>query len=334
MKIYNIESVELHITDACTHRCPYCYADAKMTPETKYADFDTVKRIIDEISTSGAKVIALLGGDPVLHPRFIDIAKHVKKRGMKVACMSNTMHIKGYTPKEMLGIIDSIDTTIHGISAETHDEFCRCPGAYDSLMCQLKEYSRLGVVTNIVVNIIPHTFDKVYEIVEGVHSHGVLVNSLLTQRILPFGRAKNKNEYNLNAEHVNSAFAQIERAAIDFGIDVSVEDPYPLCCIDKRFWEYMHGCPEGTTRIAINMEGDVSRCGAVPDYSVGNVLRTPIQSIWKESIVFNSVRKGNHLTLPECKDCGFREQCCGGCPVHCEMCNYTGNSFIGSFREG
>ena len=331
MKKYSIESVELHITDACTHRCPYCYADAKLTA-SEYANFDIIRKIVDELARSEVKVVALLGGDPVRHPRFVDIARYVKACGMKVACMSNTMVIEGHTPEQTLSFIDSIDTTIHGATADTHDAFCQSYGAYDSIMCYLETYSHLGVNVNIVINIIPQTYNKVYDIVKGVLSKGVIIDTLLTQRILPFGRAENSTEYDVVAKQVNIAFDQIEKAVSDFRIKASVEDPYPLCCVDEKHWKYMHGCPEGINRIAINLDGDVSRCGAVNDYSLGNILTTPLLQIWDSSTTLNSFRTCGHLTLPECLKCTYQGLCCGGCPVICEMCHKTGKNFIREFK--
>lgn len=332
MKKLSIETVELHITDACTHSCPYCYADAKLTPYSKYAEVSLTKRIIDEMALSGVEVVALLGGDPIRHPHFVEIAKYVKSSGMKVACMSNTMAIKGHSPEEMCKIIDSIDTTIHASTPEEHDSFCECKGAYDLSMSQLETYSQLGVVVNIVVNIIPQTYNKIYDIVRGVISRNVKVSSLLTQRILPFGRAENSKEYDVTAEQVNIAFSQIERAVGDFGISISVEDPYPLCCIEERYWKFMHGCPEGFNRVAIGIDGSVFRCGAVPDYSMGNVLDTPLLQIWGTSRVFNIVRNNSHLIIEECQNCQLRERCCGGCPVSCDMYNSIGKNFIKEFK--
>jgi radical SAM protein with 4Fe4S-binding SPASM domain len=295
---------------------------------------EKIKHIIDEVASAGAQTIALLGGDPVLHPQFVDIAKHVKRKGMRVTCMSNTMAIHVYEPEQLVDTIDGIDTTIHGANAEEHDNFCKCEGAYDSLTMRLRKYADLGVAINIVVNIIPQTYNKIYEIVSGIISRHVNVQSLLTQRILPFGRARNTSEYDVDAAQVNIAFNQIERIVRDFHIDISVEDPYPLCCIEKPFWRFMHGCPEGFNRIAINMDGDISRCGAVPDYSVGNVFLTPIDEIWKTSEAFNAVRNCNHLVLQECKECTHQKQCYGGCPVSCEICNSTKENFIAKFKEG
>jgi radical SAM protein with 4Fe4S-binding SPASM domain len=329
---YDINIVELHITDACTHRCPYCYADAKLTPTSKYADFEVLRKIIDELALSKVKVVALLGGDPVRHPQFIEIAQYVKKSGMKVACMSNTMLIKGYNPVDLVSVIDSIDTTIHGATPREHDEFCQCPGAYNSLIHQLKQYSDLGVTVNIVINIIPQTYMNIYEIAKGIISKGVAVKTLLTQRILPFGRAENSSEYNVNADQVNIAFSQIERVVADFGIEISVEDPYPLCCIEKKYWGFMHGCPEGINRVAISLDGSVSRCGAVPDYSMGNVLETPLLEIWETSDAFDSVRTCKHLILEECIQCEDRIRCCGGCPVSCELYQKNGRNFIKEFK--
>ena len=70
------ELVDLKITDACEHNCPFCYMGS--TPNGKHADRIDIFNIIRkfEIKTE----FALGGGNVLLNPNFTDIVKCIDKR--------------------------------------------------------------------------------------------------------------------------------------------------------------------------------------------------------------------------------------------------------------
>jgi hypothetical protein len=72
------ELVDLKITDFCTKMCPYCYQGS--TPTGQHG-----KDIWSRIAILGElKVfeVAIGGGEPTMHPGFIDILKHCKESGV------------------------------------------------------------------------------------------------------------------------------------------------------------------------------------------------------------------------------------------------------------
>lgn len=313
-----IKSVELHITNACTHKCPYCYMNANMNPEQiRHSDLKVLEKIFIKLEKANVETVALLGGDPVQHPNIIEILQLIRNYGMKVSIMSNTMDI--YEKEKAANLIDNIDATFHGRNAMEHDIFCECSGAFELLLNNLKFYNDKGVNVNVAVNIIPQTYDKIYEIIEAVIKRGIHVGTVLTQRILPNGRAAERNIWNASAEQVNIALSQVVQAEKDFGIDIGVEDPYPFCAIKEEYHRYMHGCPEGSTRLAVGMNGEVTKCGADPHFTRYNILKDSLDYIWNISDLFDDFREKSFLPK-ECKECKYFERCGGGCPICCQNC--------------
>lgn len=313
-----IKSVELHITNACTHKCPYCYMNANMNPEQiRHSDLKVLEQIFKKLKKANVETVALLGGDPVQHPNIIEILQLIRNYGMKVSIMSNTMDI--YENEEAANLIDNIDATFHGRNAKEHDTFCGCSGAFELLLNNLKFYNDKGINVNVAINIIPQTYDKIYEIIEAVIKRGIHVDTVLTQRILPNGRAAGKNIWNASAEQVNIALSQVVQAEKDFGIDIGVEDPYPFCAIKEEYHQYMRGCPEGSTRLAVGMNGEVTKCGADPHFTQYNILKDSLDYIWNISDLFDDFREKNFLPK-ECKACKYFERCGGGCPICCQNC--------------
>ena len=329
---FMIDNIELHITNACTQRCPYCYVDTS-GDGVKFGEFKKLQEIIEKLGKSSVASISLLGGDPALHPKFVDLIKLIRENRMDVVVMSNSMEIVGGNYTEISRYINEIATTIHGRTADEHDRFTHCPGAYERLIRNLKTFSEFGVPIDVAINIIPETYDKIYEMVSNIIHSGVSFRSLLTQRIMPYGRACNTVRWMTTADQVNIAFKQAVSCIKEFGISIRVEDPYPFCEIEPEFHQYMHGCPEGVNRIAMNMDGFFSRCGADPNYSKLNIFDHNLEEVWNKSDLFHEFRNGTYL-LEECKNCQYLSLCRGGCPIDCIQCNAAKMNYIETFRQG
>ena len=113
---------------------------------------------------------------------IIDIIKYTKQNtSMDVSIMSNTLDFGNYTEEELSKYIDNIDFTLHGRNAIEHEEFCGAEkGLYDNVTKKLGNYIKLGVNVNIAINLIPKTYNKIYEMVKSMYECGVKFNTLLS----------------------------------------------------------------------------------------------------------------------------------------------------------
>ena len=69
------ELVDMKITDACEHKCPFCYMAS--TPKGKHANAWDVYYTINKFKTKTE--FALGGGNVLLHPDFANIVKHINR---------------------------------------------------------------------------------------------------------------------------------------------------------------------------------------------------------------------------------------------------------------
>lgn len=74
------ELVDLKITDYCDRGCTYCYQGS--TTSGKHASFTNIKKIIDRLSESHCLEIAIGGGEPTSHPKFLDILSYAQKKNI------------------------------------------------------------------------------------------------------------------------------------------------------------------------------------------------------------------------------------------------------------
>jgi molybdenum cofactor biosynthesis enzyme MoaA len=69
--------VQLVVTRRCNLACPYCY---EHNPNGELIPFDALVSRIDAIHALGTVNLALLGGEPLLHPRIADIVRYAARR--------------------------------------------------------------------------------------------------------------------------------------------------------------------------------------------------------------------------------------------------------------
>lgn len=81
------------LTTRCQNRCPWCFAQQRMEMyqmqgihEMGWEHFVTSINFFQE---AGRHVVHLLGGEPTLHSRFIDIIHHIHARRMDVYVVTN-----------------------------------------------------------------------------------------------------------------------------------------------------------------------------------------------------------------------------------------------------
>lgn len=74
------------LTQKCVRSCPYCFAKKHMadSPPDDILSWENLIYIADLIQASGDEGISLLGGEPLLHPNFVDFVIYLIERGLHV----------------------------------------------------------------------------------------------------------------------------------------------------------------------------------------------------------------------------------------------------------
>jgi MoaA/NifB/PqqE/SkfB family radical SAM enzyme len=79
------------LTQRCVRSCPYCFARkhmAESAPEDVLSWEDLVY-LADLFLAGGEKRFALLGGEPTLHPEFVDMTAYLLERGFDVTAFTS-----------------------------------------------------------------------------------------------------------------------------------------------------------------------------------------------------------------------------------------------------
>lgn|GEM_PF-2413358 len=219
----------------------------------------------------------------------------------------------------MADLFSCVETTVHHWEPDEHDKVTGVPGSFRSVLKNLETLKASGSSrAGIAVNITPVTAGHVFDIVKAVKVSGVSLDYIVLQRIIPLGRASRASNLTLTRSDVDDVLPALEKVERELGVEVTVEDPFPLCVVPDRYRRFMRRCEWGYSKASVDHLGNLSRCGADPRYRLGNVFEAPLQEIWAASGILASFR-GKEYLPGRCRVCGELDRCGGGCPLSCEI---------------
>ena len=88
------------------------------------------------------RAVHLTGGEPTIHPRFIDVLKLAKKLGMRTSVGTiGTMLKRPQFAEACLPYLDEALFSIHGPDAETHDALTGREGSFEQVTAAMGRMS-------------------------------------------------------------------------------------------------------------------------------------------------------------------------------------------------
>lgn len=150
-----MKRVDIKITYQCNNRCVFCVQGDKR----EYAQIKSVAEIekaMQESFTSGIRGVVLTGGEPTLHPDFLEILSiarnigfeeiHIQTNGRRFAYLD-------FCIKAIKSGALQFMPSLHGHNAEIHDFLAGAKGSFDQTVQGIKNLNKLNqyVVTNTVI---------------------------------------------------------------------------------------------------------------------------------------------------------------------------------------
>lgn len=229
----------------CNNHCTFCL-DADAHNGTMRATSDIKVQII-EGRKRGAERLILSGGEPTMHPNFLDFVLLGKRAGYpRVQTVTNGRMFKypAFLEAAANNGLDEITFSLHGHTAKLHDALVGTPGAFEDETAGLKAALASGrFILNIDIVINKQNVRHLPEMLETFIGWGVKEFDLL--HIIPFGNAwtdaRDHLFYDLdgNLESLQEAFAYSRRPDVHLwlnrfpppyaeGFEALIQDPYKL----------------------------------------------------------------------------------------------------------
>ena len=270
--------VWLEITRKCNMRCPHCYISAG---DERVLELPTskLKEILTQMSEMGVWAVAITGGEPTLHPDFVEIVNHAHKCGLLIGIATNGLllsdDILRQIPTEGVIISISID--------DLHNAGCGTNKNFQLATDTLSRCISLGFDVNIMTNTHRQNLNEIVPLMNWAETNDVSIRSV---PFSPLGRGKNHPELaNLVSDaHLTASFwlreNQLEHSYHKrVGLCVGVIFNYGLTlaymtqrCSSGRFLCYV--CSDGTVY-------PCTMCAGEEILSPGNLLEREFAELWR-----------------------------------------------------
>lgn len=127
--------LEMHLSYACPQRCPFC-SEAQRMQEGRHHEItgELIARTLKVHVQRGITDVHLTGGEPTIHPRFVDTLALAKKLGLGTSASTNGYRLcRPEFARMALPHLDEVMFSLHGPDADLHDSQTGTPGSFTRL---------------------------------------------------------------------------------------------------------------------------------------------------------------------------------------------------------
>ena len=136
-------SITFELTPLCNLKCKMCYVRLEKTEMDEIGTILRVEdwiKIAEEAHSKGSLFLLITGGEPFLHPDFIEIYTKLSEMGFMIELYTNGSILND----EILSILKShppahMSITIYGASEETYQKVCGNGKVYSKIVDNLKK---------------------------------------------------------------------------------------------------------------------------------------------------------------------------------------------------
>jgi pyruvate-formate lyase-activating enzyme len=181
----------VRLTRACNNRCSFCLDSG--AHDGQPVPLEQVKRRIDEGRARGATRLILSGGEPTIHPAFLDLIRYGGQQGYTwIQCVTNgrMFSYERFARDAMGAGLREATFSMHAHDRETYKALT----GVDAFVQALRGLTRLidlGAIVSVDIVLTSLNLPRLKEILEFYIRLGVLEFDLL--QLVPFGRGFDEN---------------------------------------------------------------------------------------------------------------------------------------------
>lgn len=249
--------------------------------------------MISQAIPLGLRAILFTGGEPLLRKDLLGLMKFAKKNKLLVFLATNGTLIDDWFTKKFKGIVDKINVSLDGGSAEKHDSIRGIKGSFSKSIKAIQKL-RKKFNLSIAFTVSSRNLSELNAVASVAKKQGIL---LTIKRFIPIGKGAQDKSLTLSKSKYKILIEEIGRLRkvqrISFG------DPFPFSY--ERKDNCYGGCMAGIYSLSMDFDGEIYPCTKLK-ISLGNIRNKNISEIWQESKILKKLKK---------RELGGK---CGSCP--------------------
>lgn len=302
-------TMELETSHICNLRCIYCYSNAGRKLQNELT-LDEIYDAIDQGADLGVRRVILIGGgEPMMHPHIMEIARYLNRKGLAIDLFTNGTLLTPDTARELYDLGVEPAVKFNSLRADVQDYLVNFDGAWELIQRGIECLMDAGYPDDdhdlgIETIVCSQNYDEIPEIWRWARE----------RRIVPYiemitfqGRAQKRYDLNVSVERLHDLFERLRAIDRDeYGYEWQAHPPVAGL-----------NCSRHEYSCTITANGFVQPCTGV-DVHVGNIRHDSLANILSTSPVVQSLRRIRSNIKGACRDCDLLEACygCRGMAYH------------------
>lgn len=335
--------VALNLTRRCNLRCAHCYLDAGTLRDGGAHELATseVCSLLDQIAALGPEtMVVLTGGEPLLRPDILEIARHASGLDLMTVMGTNGMLLSDARVAALQEAgVWAVGISVDSLDAAYHDGFRGAPGAWAKTMAGLDACRRAGLMFQVHFSVTNDNAHELEQMIEFCRSSGAAVLNVFF--LVCTGRGETYT--NVSAETYERVLRRVAEAARDEKellvrarcaphfkrMALEMKPPLPVTLIHGY---EAGGCLAGTRYARVTPEGEITPCPYIEE-AVGSIRDSAFADIWRDAPMFRALREPR--LEGRCGRCEYT-RLCGGCRARplAKFGSLMGEDFLCRYEPG
>lgn len=321
-----------NITRRCNLKCLHCYSDSDSHSYPGELSWEQCVGVIDDLAQFGVPAVLLSGGEPLIHPRFFDLAGYAREKGIRLTLSTNGTLIDHHTAARLKSLgFSYVGISLDGIGA-THDHFRGRQGAFDKTVQAFRNCKAVGQKVGLRLTLSRHNIEDLDQILDFIEREDI--ERVCFYHLVYSGRGSGLVDvtYQDSRDAMDKIMARVLRWAEDgrprevLTVDQPADGAYLYLrlreqnparaeeVLDLLRWNGGGANGSGTGIGNIDTQGRVHPDQFWQSLTLGNVKDRPFSEIWTDASneTLAALRSRNGRLEGRCADCRFLNVCGGG----------------------
>jgi len=297
-------SLQIELTSRCNERCVHCYIphankNSAIMSELFYS-------ILEQCHDMGVLDLTFSGGEPMLHPDFIDFLRKSKEYDFSISILSNLTLLNDEIVTAMKeSRLSGVQVSLYSMDAAIHDAITQMPGSFVKTRDAILRLIENDIPLQISCPAMKQNHDSYANVAKWAAEHKVraFTDFIMMARydhttdnldnrlsLDEMGKVINDiidNDFVYQERLKEANFDEIEK------IDISENILCGVCILS----------------CCMVANGDIYPCAGWQGYVCGNVAQQPLREIWNSSPKVQYLRSLRKKDMAECADCADRQFC-------------------------
>lgn len=328
----HLGEVQFELTKRCNLNCKHCYQEKYLQSSQKDLTIQEINELAEQLEQLNAIKISISGGEPLLRKDLGRILGTFRSHGIKVDCIFTNASLIENTFIQMLQKLNcgtSIFVSLDGPNANIHGKIRGLPTKdrkviFDKVINGIKELKENEILTK--VNTVTHKYnvDELPRMYSMIKRLGIGMWRLAIPKFV--GRYQNNYyQYDPDKRKVAKNYKKLielflediktENDKIIVPFDLRIANAFKTEMLVKPIFSYTFNestCEYQRNRVTIKPNGDITPCGLLTDYVMGNIRKESIKDVWY-SKKLQYFKKFEIKKVKECSECKYVEICGTGC---------------------